>query len=178
MLKARWWMIGLCIGFSFACDEEKPVGDTGTLPPIPASEMEICGEHSPVIEDLVVENYGMYTFGEGSMKRESPSIRIGGNFSDDDGDLHICRMRVWFDQLEDGNVSTVSDPLEVHVSSLDDSCIVFNKSLGMILEVGTTVPFDTLVEFGVVASDAEGNRSDNNEPTLIVFTTPDEDGND
>ena len=175
MSKLYWCLVGLCLGVLFGCHQEKPVGDTGTLPPIPASEMEACGESSPIIEDLVVEDYGMYSFGEGSMKRESPSIRIGGYFSDEDGDLHLCRMRVWFDQEEDGYVSTDSDPLEVSVSSLDDSCVVYNKSLGMILEVGTTVPFNTLIEFGVVASDAEGNRSDNNEPMTIVFTTPDQD---
>ena len=152
-------------------------GDTDS-PPSPASHSDQCGGNEPIIDEIEISNYGLTVFGEGPNAKEWPAILIDVSATDEDGDLDNYTMKVWFDSYPDGSVAITGDPLKSAATVSEDDCAVPDATLGMVIAVNGNPPAATELEFGVVIVDAEGHQSNEGVPELVVFVTPDEDGND
>jgi hypothetical protein len=162
-----------CLGLA-ACGASD--SDTDSLPASGGAGDE-CGETIPVIEALVVEDAGM-SEGDECGAEIRPRLRVGVEASDADGDLHYYTLKVWYDDVVDGEVLPEGD----RVFQVDgpvgegDACSVLGANVGMLLCVTGDPPFATEIEFGVVVFDDMDNASSDGDPQEFVFTTPDASG--
>jgi hypothetical protein len=173
-------MCCICALAALACSDDK-TGETSEPPPINTDSggggdgSGSCGGTAPVVEEVRCENTGIqphYETGE-----DTVTMRIWAVTSDTDGDLHRYAMQLYFDDVIDGEVNT-EDPLFAPTTgSVDrDACEASSAEFGMTLYLpGGNPAWDTLYEWGIAVSDANGDTS---EVTMEVCYTPKFDGTD
>jgi hypothetical protein len=167
--------IGLLFGSlvgSMVMGCSKPEEETGTIEPDTDGDVEGCGAtNAPTITSFDITDDGM-SEGDACGDASRPMILLNANVGDLDGDLHLWRLQVWWDQKVDGSVSTDDAPQEVQ-GSVGTECKAFTANLGMRLCVTGNPPFSTELEFGARVLDDADNQS-----ALVVksFTTPNEAG--
>jgi len=158
------------------------VGCTGKIPEDsndpPALTTEDTGEcnlHAPVITNVEVTNGGMSTFDNGTF----PTIGLAMEVDDDDGDLDILGMFVWFDDVVDGAVDQSGEPAfdaPAYLFQDAEPCGKFSAGLTLKPAVTSgTLDYSTRYEFAVVAEDHHAVRST---PYIVDGVTPNMDGSD
>ncbi|MBN2800589.1 MAG: hypothetical protein JXX28_15715 [Deltaproteobacteria bacterium] len=157
-----WTLLSLPL--LLACTD--PPDDTG---PVASS----CGDSAPVISAVTARDNGLMDFSGESL----PTVLIQADTADADGDLDWYTLQVWWDEDVDGQVDVAGAPSELYDSLSDTACSVDDARLGLILAInGRSIPYLTEVEFAVIAQDAAGHRSNDGEPMLLSWTTPDSQG--
>ncbi len=157
-----------------ACDG-KSVEDTDSPPPLATDDTAGCNLNAPVITTLVISNGGLETFDNGTF----PTIGIEMDVSDDDGDLDILGMYVWFDESVDGTVDTSGEPpFSAPYYLFEDAVECAKFTAGLTLKpavTGTTLAYSTRYEFAVQAEDHHAVRSAS---YILDGVTPNSDGSD
>lgn len=128
-----------------------------------------CGDTPPRFDSIAVSDADTITI-KGEERR---AVQVAAQVDDDDGDLHVHRVLVWYDEFIDGAVSGVPKvDIDVNLSP-DKPCEVDFATLGALIPMGDgDVPFGTELEWGMVIYDAAGNPSDGGIAKLTVFRTP------
>jgi hypothetical protein len=162
----------------------------GDSPPLPSTgdiaddtAAADCGGEAPVISSAEIANGGLVDY-SGYIDCEDdedcvyPTIALVVDVDDADGDLHQWIFEVWFEADADGSIDASGDaPFTFTGSGREDPCEAFSMSGHQLLIAVGTGPLDynTLYDFGVRATSADGEASD-----LFVNTgsTPKEDGSD
>lgn len=154
-------------------DTEKESKDSP--PPLALDDTADCNVNTPVVTGVEVSNGGFETFDNGTFV----TVGLKMDVSDDDGDLDILGMYVWFDGTVDGAVDTSGDPAfdaPAYLFQDAEPCGKFTASLTLKPAVtGGTLDYSTRYDFAVVAEDHHGVRST---PYIVNGVTPNEDGTD
>ena len=168
----------LLLGMMVGCESEVAKnGDTDVPPPKGKEDID-CGDTDPEVYELTITNNGLYEFGEGSQTTEWPSILIEVAASDIDGDLTTNIVEVWYDLEVDGMIGATATQLINRPGTIaGDECTVGATVLSSILAISGSPPMDTVVEFGALVTDSQGNISNDGEPFTVAFHTPDSSGN-
>jgi hypothetical protein len=130
------------------------------------------------VYDLTISNNGLYEFGEGSQTTQWPSILIEVSATDLDGDLTTNILDVWYDLDADGVITSGSTQIINRPGTVfGEDCEVEATVLSSIIAVTGNPPMDSLVEFGAMVTDRNGNVSNGGVAYTTVFHTPDSSGN-
>ncbi|HJN75409.1 MAG TPA: hypothetical protein QGF58_15885 [Myxococcota bacterium] len=155
-----------------SCD--KPAGDSN-VPPLGGDDSTLeCFGNDPVINEVALENGGVQDF-EGT---PYPTILIWADTEDADGNLDVVTMEIWWDETPDGAVDTSGTAAgDKTWTPRQDSaaCNETAENLGLYLQVGGSIPYDTEMDFAVRITDSEAEPSN-----IGVATgwTPTETGDD
>ena len=130
-----------------------------------------CGGVEPIATELIIGNGEMGEF-EGV---EWPTILLRLLAEDEDGDLDLAFMEFWWDLEEDGTVDTGVTGLDRYFTMESDECATESVDLGLKLQVGTQLAYNTHYEFAAQVTDRSGLTSN-----LVVAagSTPKSDGSD
>lgn len=164
----------LLLAAACAPDDTK---DSGDPPPINqgGGDTADCDTNAPVIESFTVYNGGIFTF----ESVDWPSMVAEASISDEDKDLELVRMDVWFDDVVDGAVDTSGEaPLagEPYAQDEYDPCTLGTNTYRLRFAVtGNRFLYATPYEFAGVVYDAHATPS---EVAIASATTPNEDGSD
>lgn len=157
-----------------ACSGKEPE-DTSDPPDLTDDTGEDCNANAPVVTHVTIENGGILTFDNG----QYPTAAIRMDLSDDDGDLDLVSMYVWFDDVVDGAVDQSGEaPIAIESYLFEDvaPCMKFTASLILKPEVsGGTLAYNTRYEWAVVGEDHHLVMS---APYITDGVTPKEDGSD
>jgi hypothetical protein len=139
------------------------------------SDPDECEGAAPVISGVDCENAGLQPHFETGA--DTPTLRLGVAFDDEDGDLQSYALSIYLDEQVDGSVSATDSPFSPVHQSLDvGECEGFSGATELtVFLTGMNPDYDTLYEWGIVVSDAHGDASE-----MFVFAciTPQEDGSD
>lgn len=107
---------------------------------------------------------------------EQPTIRIYANVHDDDGDLHIRAVRMWFDGAPLGEIDqdTAEFKEKDRLVGSNHDCQVFDTEIGdrwYLIE--GRVEWEAEYDWGIAVQDAEGNWSD---MEVVTCPAPTEEG--
>ena len=154
---------------------EKTVEDSSEPPPLTKGDTADCNLNAPVITEVEVSNGGMSTFDNGTF----PTIGLAMKVEDDDGDLDVIGMFVWFDDVVDGAVDQsgeASFDAPAYLYENAEPCGKFSAGLTLAPAVTSgTLDYSTRYEFAVVAEDHHAVRS---APYIVDGVTPNMDGTD
>ena len=170
-MRLSLWCVPLI--FCMGCGPGYGKGEDTRDVPIPKSSQDECGDTDPLLVDLRIEDGGLKQYEQDVY----PSIMIWADLTDEDSDLHYYTLQVWYDDVVDGFVNTSSTPQEVRGTLSSTECSVASTSVAMQLAVTGNPPYQTEVEFGVIAYDNLDNPTNNGNPTIETFVTPDHEGN-
>ncbi len=165
------------VGFALlAACTGKPTGDSqDSAPPLSLGDTSDCNTHAPVITSGSISNGGKQTFDNG----EYPTVGITMDVSDDDGDLDVIGMSVWFDTVVDGTVDRSADPpFGTGGYQFENAlpCAKFTASLTLKPAVTTgLLDYNTVYEFAIEAEDHHAVMST---PYIVSGVTPNSDGTD
>lgn len=162
------WLLTLL----FACGGK--AGDSANnAPPInEGGDTATCEGTAPVIEELVIGNGGIYEFDDGP----APTVSVMATITDEDADLNIVSLTVWYDEAVDGAVDTSGEGLASSPYEMDEElCVTPEANYGLNIQVGGSLDYDTLYEFAAVAKDGNGLSS---AVAIASGYTPNEDGTD
>jgi hypothetical protein len=166
-------LIAVVVGL-VGCDA-KGVEDSKEPPPLTTDDTGDCNLHAPVITDVEVTNGGLQTFDSGTF----PTIGLAMSVDDDDGDLDILGMFIWFDDVVDGAVDQSAEPsfdAPAYLFENAEPCGKFSAMLTLKPAVTSgTLQYSTRYEFAVVAEDHHAVRST---PYIVDGVTPNMDGSD
>ena len=140
----------------------------GDLTP-PSGVAANCGSSEPVITEVELEESDPFTLGNGSVV---PGLLVNAKLTDADGDLHWYEMKVWFDDVIDGEIDTTQPYYEAYGTRGDLDCGVSLTEVPLRVAVNGNPPANTEVEVGVIVYDDMGNATNGGEPTIIAFVTP------
>lgn len=147
--------------------------DSSDPPDLHGEDTADCNANAPVLTSVTINNGGLQTFDDG----EHPTVGIEMQVEDDDGDLDVLSMYVWFDAVVDGTVDVSGEaPLAVEAWLFDgvDECTKFTAGLTLKPEVsGGMFEYNARYEFAVVAKDHHQVAS---APMVADGVTPQEDG--
>ena len=136
--------------------------DTGTT----------CGGAEPRLITLSTENGGLQDY-EGTLW---PTILIQAEAVDDDGDLQVATLELWWDDNPDGVIDTESSPSAENIfSNNEDPCLTLDATLGLYIQVGRGMTYGTEYDFAARVTDSTGLQS---EVKTVTGFTPNEDGSD
>ena len=138
----------------------------------PGTEDFAPGIVAPIIDAVVMSNGGVQDF-SGELY---PTVLLDFILSDGDGDMGEVTLHTWLDPIVDGVVDTSAPSTYTSELSVGgDLCGYYAVTASLYLSVGTTIPYDTLYEFGAIVEDVSGNQSN----TYVVSGyTPKSDGSD
>ncbi len=157
-----------------ACTGKEPE-DSSDPPDLTHSDTGDCNANAPVISAVTIENGGILSFDNG----DYPTAGIRMDLTDDDGDLDLIAMWVWFDDVVDGTVDRSGvAPIGVDSYAFEDAtaCMKYTATLIIKPEVsGGTLAYNTRYEFAVVGQDHHLVES---APFIADGVTPQEDGSD
>lgn len=141
------------------CPSPEKEGDT-EIPSVDNTpdSAEPCDGTNPVLEALVVEDYGeLYDFEDGP----APALLVAASAEDDDGDLHRMALTYWYDDVVDGVVDTSAAGTEsTYFAMADEACATPRATYGVVFEVdGRRFEYETAYEFAVEVYDAAGLAS-------------------
>lgn len=151
--------------------------DTSEPPPLSlddTAEDTDCDAHAPVVTEVLVENGGEHSF-EGDML---PSLLVKTTAEDEDGDLDVMSVKLWWDTEVDDFVDTEGTPQVTGspVQMRDLPCGVASGQYLLYLPViGVPLAYSTTYEVAAKAADSHNVESE--DYTIGVGTTPDENGN-
>ena len=157
----------LAVGCAGGGDPEK---DGPTLPGSDTGNTS-CGGADPVALELIIGNGEMAEF----EAVEWPTILLRLLAEDEDGDLDLAYMEFWWDLEEDGTVDTSVSGNDRYFTLESDECATESVDLGLKLQVGTQLAYNTYYEFAAQVTDRAGLTSN-----LVVAagSTPKSDGSD
>lgn len=158
------------------CTDAKPcVVAEDSPPPLALDDSEDCNANAPVITAVTVSNGGVETFDNG----DYPTLAVQMDVTDDDGDLDVLGMKLWFDTTVDGAVDRSGDPpfsSEGYLFTDAEPCAKFMATLTLKPAVTSGVlDFNTRYEIATVAVDHHGVESS---PFITDGVTPNSDGSD
>jgi len=131
-----------------------------------------CEGADPRLLILSAENGGLQDY-EGTMW---PTILIQAEAIDDDGDLQVATLDLWWDDTPDGEVDTTGAPDADNIFSNNaDPCLTMEATLGLYIQVGRGMSYDTEYDFAAMVTDSKGLES---EIKIVTAYTPKEDGTD
>jgi hypothetical protein len=159
--------------FLFGCSS-KGVEDSGDPPTIYQWDDTgtMCEGAEPRLLILSAENGGLQDY-EGT---QWPTILLQAEAIDDDGDLQVATMELWWDDTPDGMVDTESTAAAENIfSNSEDPCLTKEATLGLYLQVGRGITYDTEYDFAARVTDSTGLQS---EVKIVTAFTPKEDGSD
>lgn len=163
------WLLPLAL---VACTGKEETDDSNEAPPLVLDDTGDCNANAPVIDGVTVKDGGII---DDPDQGEQQSIQFDVAISDEDGDLDVLSLRIWYDDALDGTVDTSGDPA---VESLpyairDEPCNVFGADFSLRWGVtGNPLDFGATYDFAVVAVDSHGVPS---APGFATGTTPTED---
>jgi hypothetical protein len=147
--------------------------DSSNAPPINQDDSveKVCEGGYPTVTELTVTDAGELTVDAGTFS----SFAVSATAEDDDGDLHVISMDLWWDEVVDGEVST-SGAAGISSGAYRDpdweDCEVFVTTFGLQIPVdGVRFLGNTAYEFAAVVHDANGMLSS---PKVASGTTPEE----
>jgi len=136
--------------------------DTGTL----------CEGANPRLLVLSAENGGLQDY-EGT---QWPTILIQAEAIDDDGDLQVATLELWWDDEPDGVVDTDTAAAAENIfANNEDPCLTMEATLGLYVQVGRGITYGTEYDFAARVTDSKGLQS---EIKIVTEFTPNEDGSD
>ena len=142
-------------------------------PGMPGSDTgdAVCEGTEPVATELIIGNGGLTDF-EGV---DWPTVLLRLLATDEDGDLDLAFMEFWWDLEIDGTVDTNVTGQDRYFTLETDSCNTNSVDLGLKLQVGTQLAYNTEYEFAAQVTDQYGLTSN-----LVVASgsTPKSDGSD
>jgi hypothetical protein len=151
--------------------------DTSEAPPLATDDTAEtdCDAHAPVVTEVEVGNGGEQQF-EGELL---PSILIAVSAEDDDGDLDVMSMKLWWDTEVDGYVDTErsQDANGVPIQMRDLPCGVASATYATYFAV-LGAPFAYATQYEVAASVADSHGVESEDAAIGVGWSPDENGND
>lgn len=159
----------------FACT--KTTGEDSGAPPLGGTDDSTleCNGNAPVINEVVLENGGVQDF-EGT---PYPTILIWADTEDADGNLDVVTMEIWWDETPDGEVDTsltASGEKTWTPRQESEPCNETEETIGLYLQVGGSIPYDTEMDFAVRITDAEGEASNVGVGTGVTPTETGDDG--
>ena len=165
----RWF--ALTLSLAVACTGGGEEDKDG--PALPGSDTggANCGGSEPVALELILGNGGPVEF----EAVEWPTILLRLLAEDEDGDLDLAVMEFWWDLEEDGTVDTGVAGNDRYFTLESDECATESIDLGLNLQVGTQLAYNTHYEFAARVTDRAGLKSN------LVFaagSTPKTDGSD
>lgn len=156
-----------------ACSGGSGKDDSSNAPPINQDDSaeKVCEGSYPKVTELTIEDAGSLTVDAGTFN----SFAVSAQAEDDDGDLHVISMDLWWDEVVDGDVST-SEPAGISSAAYRDpdweDCEVFVTVFGLQIPVdGVRFLGNTTYEFAAVVHDTNGMLSS---PAVASGTTPEE----
>lgn len=131
-----------------------------------------CGGTAPVIDELTIVNGGIVKFDSGP----KPTVGVQAHVTDEDADLDVVSMDVWYDDVVDNQVDTTGtsfdgSPYEVS----DEPCTSASTTFTLQIQAGSNLEFDSLYEFAAVVTDGNGEVS---EVAIASGYTPTSEGED
>ena len=133
-----------------------------------------CFGNDPVVGSVTLENGGSQDF-EGELY---PTVLIWAEVTDEDGNLDFVTMDLWWDEEPDGTLDSSGDPQgsSSFVPNSDaEKCAQTAETVGLYLQVGGGIPYDTEMDFGVRITDSESEVSN---VAVATGFTPTETGDD
>lgn len=154
----------------------KPAADDSGGIPLTGTDSDAveCFGADPVVGMVTLENGGNQDF-EGELH---PTILIWAEVTDEDGNLDFVTMDLWWDEEPDGAVDSSTDPLASNsfVPNTDaEPCGQKAETVGLYLQVGGGIPYDTQMDFAVRITDSETEVSN---VAVATGFTPTETGDD
>lgn len=172
MQAASFWSRMILV-LMLACSGGAGKDESTTGPPINQDDTaeKVCEGSYPKVTELTIEDAGELTVDAGTFN----SFAVNAQAEDDDGDLHVISMDLWWDEVVDGDVST-SGAAGISSSAYRDpdweDCEVFVTGFGLQIPVdGVRFLGKTAYEFAAVVHDANGMLSS---PVIASGTTPEE----
>ena len=104
-----------------------------------------------------------------------PTILLRLLATDEDGDLDLAFMEFWWDLEEDGTVDTSVTGNDRYFNVEGDDCGTESVDLGLMLQVGTQLAYNTHYEFAAQVTDRVGLISN---LVIAAGSTPKSDGSD
>ncbi|MCP4805432.1 MAG: hypothetical protein GY913_13780 [Proteobacteria bacterium] len=150
--------------------------DSGGIP-LTGSDSDAveCFGSDPVVSNVTTENGGNQDF-EGEL---FPTVLIWADVADEDGNLDFVTMDLWWDEEPDGAVDSSGDPQgsSSFVPNSDASpCAQTAETVGLYLQVGGGIPYDTQMDFAVRITDSENEVSNVGVATGFTPTETGDDG--
>jgi hypothetical protein len=164
-------LLALTLLLATGCDGGGDSEKDGPTMPGSDTGSEGCSGVEPIATELIIGNGGMGEF-EGV---EWPTILLRLLAEDEDGDLDLAFMEFWWDLEEDGTVDTGVSGNDRYFTLESDECSTQSIDLGLKLQVGTQLAYNTHYEFAAQVTDRAGLTSN-----LVVAAgpTPNSDGTD
>ena len=155
----------------------KTTGEDSGAPPLGGGDDSVaeCFGNPPVVNSVTLENGGVQDF-EGT---PYPTLLIWADTTDEDGNLDVVTMEIWWDETPDGEVDTSGTASgEKTWTPRQDStaCAETEETLGLYLQVGGAIPYDTEMDFAVRITDSEGEASNDGVATGFTPTETGDDG--
>jgi len=155
----------------------KTTGEDSGAPPLGGDGDSVaeCNGSDPVLNSVNLENGGVQDF-EGT---PYPTILVWADTEDADGNLDVVTMEIWWDESPDGSVDTSGIPSgEKTWTPREDSapCQETAETLGLYLQVGGSIPYNTEMDFAVRITDSEGEVSNDGVATGYSPTETGDDG--
>jgi hypothetical protein len=116
-----------------------------------------CEGNDPVLANLLVEE-GQPTDFEGVTY---PTVLIQAEAADEDGNLDLVRITLYFDETVDGSIDTETAGSTSASVSPDGGgpCESINATLGLYLQVGEGIAYETEYDWGMQIEDSKGEVS-------------------
>ena len=157
------------------CTGPKDTDEHDSPPPISTGDSVDCDANAPVVTSVTISNGGIQSFDNG----DYTTVAVNMEVSDDDGDLDVIGMYIWFDNLVDGAVDRTGEASfssDAYLFANAVPCGKFTASFSLKPAVtGTTLDWNTVYEFAVEAEDHHGVMS---APFVASGVTPNSDGTD
>lgn len=167
-MHTRWIVVLLAVG----CGQEEKPEDTDSAPPLVLDDTADCNLTAPVITDFVVGDGGII---DDPDQGKQQSVKFEVSIDDEDGDLDVLTLKVWYDEAVDGTVDTSGAPAveTAPYQVRDEPCNVYSADFSLRWGVtGSALDFATTYDFAAVALDSHGAAS---APAFATGTTPEED---